>query len=349
MVTFNVDVSAAPPDGWALLMGRAAMAFGDPGAALRLAPEVAGVLPLPGSGRTRVLWEGLADLGSVDLTVARTLEPHLDAMAILDQAAGTSQPPPVTPPGSTWGVFAAEGPGARLEAHGPSDEPQLRGRKPWCSLAGVLSHALVSAWTGADQRQLFAVDLRHPGVRHVEAPWVARGLSAVTSGAIDFDGVPAHPVGPAGWYLERPGFAWGGIGVAAVWWGGAAGLVQTMREAATRRPPDQVGRMLLGQADAALHAAAAVLEQAATAVDAGVLQGGHAWPRTLRVRHVVHEACELSLRAAAHALGPGPLTADEDHARRVSDLEVYLRQHRAQRDAVTIGDGLIDGMGATWG
>ncbi|MEO7589358.1 MAG: acyl-CoA dehydrogenase [Arachnia sp.] len=349
MVTFNVDAPASCPDGWADWLGRAVEAAGDPAAALQLAPGLAALLPLPGAGRTRALWEALADLGSVDLTVARAVEPHLDAMAILDQAAATPEPPPVAPARSTWGVFAAEGPGARLEAVGPTAAQRLRGRKPWCSLAGILSHALVSAWRTDGQRQLFSVDLRHPGVCPVEAPWVARGLAAVTSGAVDFDDVPAHPVGPPGWYLERPGFAWGGIGVAAIWWGGAATLLRSMTSAAGARAPDQVARMLLGQGDAALHAAAATLEQASYAVDAGALQATQAWPRTVRVRHVVHDACESVLRAAAHALGPGPLTADEDHARRVSDLEVYVRQHKAERDAVTIGDGLLDGMDSTWG
>ena len=44
---------------------------------------------LPGEGATRELWELLATLGAVDLGVARAVEPHLDARAILTQA-GTS-------------------------------------------------------------------------------------------------------------------------------------------------------------------------------------------------------------------------------------------------------------------
>lgn len=348
MVTFDVHSPSRLPRDWDLWRQRAAAAAGDPSAALQLAPGLAAALPLPGSGSTRTLWEALADLGATDLTVARAIEPHLDAMAILDQASETSHPPPSPPPGSAWGVFAAEGPGSPLQASVSSGGLRLQGRKPWCSLAGALTHALVSAWTANGGRQLFAVELHAPGVSLVEAPWVARGLAAVTSGAVDFEDVPAEPVGPEGWYLNRPGFAWGGVGVAAVWWGGAAGLLRAMHAAARIRPPDQVARMLLGQADASLHAAAAALDRAAHAVDAGSLQGPHAWPATVRVRHIVHDAAEAVLRTAAHALGPGPLTSDDDHARRVSDLEVYIRQHKAERDAVTIGDGLLDRMAATW-
>lgn len=347
MVTF--DVESAPvssPPGWDGVLLAAREAAGEPTAALSLAGQVAALLPAPGAGDTIGLWRAMADLGAVDLTVARTIEPHLDAVAILGQAGADGLDVPDTA-GNVWGVYAAEGPAARLVATG-DDVVMLSGRKPWCSLAGLVDSALVTAWTGQGRRRLFAVDLRHPGVQVVDTPWAARGLASVTSVPVDFDDVTAVPVGPEGWYLERPGFAWGGIGVAAIWWGGAAGLLRTMVAAAGHRDPDQVGKMLLGTADAALHAAAAVLGNAASAVDAGGLRGSHAWPAAVRIRHIIHEACELVLRCAAHGLGPGPLTADEEHARRVSDLEVYLRQHKAERDAATIGDGLLAGMGATW-
>ncbi len=52
---------------------------------LRLAPRLAAALPLPGQGRTALLWEALARLAAVDLTLARVVEPHLDAVAILAQ------------------------------------------------------------------------------------------------------------------------------------------------------------------------------------------------------------------------------------------------------------------------
>ena len=347
MVNFNVDAAPLEPlVGWDALLAGAREAAGDPAAALRLANAVAAALPLPGGGDTLRLWQAMAEFGAIDLSVARTLEPHLDAIAILDQARSVD-PLLHMPPGTTWGVFAAEGPQQRLVASG-SNEIHLSGRKPWCSLADHLDMALVTAWTSQGSRRLFAVDLRHQGVHVSEGIWASRGLAGITSVAVDFDDVPATPVGPAGWYLERPGFAWGGIGVAAVWWGGAAGLARSMMAAANLREPDQVARMLLGRADVALHAAAATLEAAARAVDQGHLSSTHAWPETLRVRHIVHDACESVLRAAAHSLGPGPLTGNEDHARRVSDLEVYIRQHKAERDEATIGDGLLAGMAATW-
>ena len=274
------------------------------------------------------------------LPVARTLEPHLDALAILAQAGV-----PVAP--GTWGVFAAEGPGEPLRASPGATSYILDGRKHWCSLAGVLDRGLVSAWVG-EERQLFAVDLGEPGVTAVRGTWVARGLAAVDSGPVDFTNVPATAVGAPGWYLERPGFAWGGIGVAAVWYGGAVGIARRLLVSASGRPPDQVALMHLGAVDAQLHAARCVLEQAAHAVDAGALSGAAGWRAALRVREVVALAAEDVLRRAGHGLGPGPLASDEEHARRVADLELYLRQWHAERDQAALGRTVVDGVPTAW-
>ena len=57
----------------------------------------------------------------------------------------------------------------------------------------------------------------------------------------------------------------------------------------------------------------------------------------LRVRQVVADSAETVLAAVDHALGPAPLTSEEEHAGRVADLRVYLRQHHAERDTAALG------------
>ncbi|MCW2775533.1 MAG: Acyl-CoA dehydrogenase/oxidase domain protein, partial [Nocardioides sp.] len=49
------------------------------------------------------------------------------------------------------------------------------------------------------------------------------------------------------------------------------------------------------------------------------------------------DAAETVLLAADHALGPAPLTTEDEHAGRVADLRVYLRQHHADRDTAALG------------
>ncbi|MBD3945111.1 acyl-CoA dehydrogenase family protein [Nocardioides ganghwensis] len=322
------------------LGARARTAAGDVRGALALARDHVGWLPHPGTGRTAHLWSALATVAAADLTVARVLEPHLDAVAILAQADEQAD-------AGTWGVFAAEGPGEPLRATPAGSSYVLDGRKHWCSLAGHLDHALVSAWVGADRR-LFAVDLHHPGVTPVAGTWVARGLSSVDSGPVDMTTVEARPIGPTGWYLDRPGFAWGAIGVAAVWFGGAVGVARRMVAASASREPDQVALVHLGAVDARLHAARSVLQQAASALDAGDLTGADGWRAALRVRDVVADTCEEVVRRAAHGLGPAPLATDEDHARRVADLDLYLRQWHAERDQAGLGRLLLDDPVSSW-
>ncbi len=206
-------------------------------------------------------------------------------------------------------------------------------------MAGHLSHALVTAWLDDERRGMFAVELGAAGVRVDAEQWHPAGLARVTTATVTMTDVPAVPVGGPGWYLERAGFAWGGIGVAAVWYGGAVGLLRRMLAAAGRREPDQVALVHLGAADADLAAAGAVLRASAEAIDAGDV----AEPALLaaRTRQVVADAAERVLTRAGHALGPGPLATEPEHVRRVADLTLYLRQHHAERDQAALGRMLV--------
>lgn len=306
----------------------------DVDATLSWAREVGRDAPQPGVD-TQALFELLAATAE-DVGAARVLEPHLDALAILQQAGMTS------PADATWGVFAAEARGVRLAATRDADGWMLTGTKPWCSLAASVSHALVTAWLDDTRTALFAVPLRDPTVTPHAGPWVSRGLAQVVSAPVDFDGTRATAVGEPGWYAGRPGFAWGAVGVAAVWWGGAVPLVRALAAAARRPNADQLAAVLLGEADAAMWGARGTLREAARAIDDGV-DGAEATLLAERVRAVVVTAVERVLALTDSALGPAPLVVDEAHARRVADLRVYVRQHHGGRDLARLGRLIADG------
>lgn len=293
------------------------------------------------------LFRLLATLGATDLTAARAAEPHLDAVAILGQAGDPDLGTVGADGRSTFGVYAARAPGAVLTATGSDrDGWTLSGTKAWCSLAQRVSHALVTVDEG-ERPGLYAVPLRHDGVRHDVGTWVSRGLAEVTTGSIVLDAVPAVPVGDPGWYLTRPGFGWGGIGVAAVWFGAARALADRLTAAAGRRPPDQVALVHLGTADRDLHTALVVLRAAADEIRGGRADGPDGALLAARVRAVVADTCERVLTTVGHALGPAPLTHDDEHARRVADLTVYVRQHHAERDLAALGGLVLDDGSAT--
>jgi alkylation response protein AidB-like acyl-CoA dehydrogenase len=353
----------------------------------------------PGQGCTAELWSLLSTLAAADLGVARAVEPHLDALAILDQAGPGTLPdglldddrpgdnwpgdnwpgdnrPGDKPDRSAWGVFAAEGPAATLAATPISTATaerapggvgrrragwRLDGDKPWCSLGTLLDAALITAMLPENGASgLFAVDLRGPGVRPMEGEWVSRGLQEIRSTGLRFDDVPAVRVGPPGWYLERPGFWWGGIGVAACWYGGAVGIAGRVFASAIRRPDDPLVALHLGRIDERLFAARACLDRASELVDAsGTRTHGGRDPESdaeraagrrlaRRTRAVVARAAEEILEIAAHALGPGPLVAEPEHAKREADLRIYLRQQHAERDSLALGRDLIRGGEAPW-
>ncbi len=316
------------------LIRRAETSAEDVDAGLALAAEFGDRLPRPGGGSTLQRWEILAELGRRELTPTRILEAHTDALAILGEAGMPAEP-------GTWGVFAAESPGVRLDAEQDVDGWTVSGTKPWCSLGDRLDHALVTAHVGGD-RQLFAVRLSAPGV-HPERPdvWVARGLRTVTSGPVHFDRTPAVPIGEPGWYLRRSGFAWGGIGVAAAWFGAATGLRDRLRRQLDAHDGDPLLQMHLGSVDAGLHAARCTLEAAAAQIDSGRADGVAGVLLALRVRAVVADTVERTLRSTGHALGPAPLAFDAAYARRVADLEIYVRQHHGERDLAALGAELV--------
>jgi hypothetical protein len=164
----------------------------------------------------------------------------------------------------------------------------------------------------------------------------------VSTVSVHFADTAATAVGPVGWYLTRAGFDWGGIGVAACWNGGAQGLATTLRNEVSARGHGAIlGQMHVGAVDSALHGARTALADAATQVDSGMAHGREGAVLALRVRSIVADAVEVTLRHVAHALGPAPLGFDPEHSRRVADLGLYVRQHHAERDLAALGARLL--------
>ncbi|MGY2438372.1 acyl-CoA dehydrogenase [Pseudomonas sp. SDO52101_S400] len=285
-------------------------------------------LPLPGSGRTLERWQRLSEVGGHDLGLCKLYEGHTDALAIIKQLGGSPTP------GSTWGMWAAEPPQARVRISRSGQLVRLNGRKAWCSGAAVLSHALLTAWGEDDRQQLVAVALDQPGVRVTDQGWQAVGMAATGSVEVLFDEVEAQAIGDPGDYLQRPGFWHGGIGIAACWYGAAREIGERLRQQCARREEPHA-LASLGAVDSALHAAAQVLRVSAMVIDSD--PGADAELLARRVRAMVEHAAEQVIRETGRALGAGPFCKDPHFARLVADLPVYLRQSHAERDLAALG------------
>jgi hypothetical protein len=292
-------------------------------------------LPLPGSGRTLLRWRTLADLCEVDVVAGRLAEAHTDAVAILAELRG-----PQARPGQLWGVWAAEAPGATVNAHLDDDVVSLSGTKAWCSGAGLCSHALVTATTAAGTRGLYAVDLHGPGVHALPSNWRNAGMADSDTRPVQFSGAPATPVGGEGDYLRRPGFWHGAAGVAACWLGAARGVAAPLYRAVAdkdaRGGADPHAAAHLGAVDAALAAADALLAGTAEQID-NAPHNDRGEVAARRLRAVVESAVDETIARTARALGPAPLALDAAHARRVADLTMYVRQSHAEKDLAALG------------
>jgi alkylation response protein AidB-like acyl-CoA dehydrogenase len=288
-------------------------------------------VPLPGSGGTALRLGALQSLAEEDLAVARLVEGHVDALAVLAELGG-----PAARPGERWAVWAAEPPGSGLRAVRDGDGWRLDGTKKYCSGAHSCTHALVTADTD-DGKRLFAAVTATDACRPVPDTWPALGMAGSDSPDVEFRAVPATAVGAVGAYVDRPGFQHGGVGVAACWYGGAVAVARTLRRAA-ERGPDPHRDAHLGAVDVLLSAAAAVLGEAAAEIDADPADTSDgARVRTLRVRAFVESVCAEVLTRVGRATGAGPLCHDARHARNAADLAVYIRQHHAERDLAELG------------
>ncbi|HJQ01970.1 MAG TPA: hypothetical protein VJ851_10235 [Jatrophihabitans sp.] len=290
----------------------------------------AGNLPRPGGGNTLGRWRALAAVAAEDLALVKLFEGHADALAIIGELAG-----PAPAPGSTWATWAAEPPSARVLLRQARGTARLSGRKAWCSGAGAVSDAVLTAWDEHGRQCLAMVRLDQVGVRITAEGWHAVGMGRVDSGDVLFDDVPATMLGRPGDYLNRPGFWHGGAGIAACWYGGLVPLAEELaRRVAGGEDPHASAH--LGAVDAALGGARAALRAAARWIDDNPQRDAEAL--ALRVRGIVEEAVAAVLHHAGRALGAGPLCRDPALAQRFADLPVFVRQSHAERDLAVLGD-----------
>lgn len=287
-------------------------------------------LPMPGCGATLDRWRALAEIGALDLSLAKLYEGHTDAAAILAELRGRTAD-------GLWAVWAAEDPRFRLVYREDGQSGQLVGQKAWCSGASVVDHALITAWTEANKPILVQAKLDHTGVTLQSDGWKAVGMAASECAVVTFDGVPASPVGLAGDYAARPGFWQGAAGIAAVWYGAACAIASTLA-ASPLVERDSHAAAHLGAVDAVVRGSRALLVETAAWIDAH--PQADAFAAALRVRANVESAASEVMVRTGRALGAAPLCALAAHAQRCADLPVFLRQSHAERDGALLGRSL---------
>jgi hypothetical protein len=287
---------------------------------------VASPPPLPGDGQTAKRHRFLFEIGRRNLSLARLAEAHWDAVAILAEAGCEAVP------NAIYGVWAAEIPGRSLQLSGET----LSGKKPFCSGAGLIDRALVTV--SEPEQWLIDIDLHQPNLDFDHSDWHTQAFSATNTSVVTFNEFQVSSrdfVGPAGFYLCRPGFWHGACGPAACWAGGAAGIVDW---AAKQTRNDSHTLAHFGAMRSSLWAMEALLDAAGAEIDHNPTDNLAAHVRALCLRHLVEVHATDILRRLGRAYGPHPLAFDEAVSIRYQELDLYLRQSHAERDLQILGE-----------
>ncbi|GAB3239228.1 acyl-CoA dehydrogenase family protein [Kineosporia babensis] len=285
------------------------------------------------------LWQTLAALGRADLCVARLTEGHIDAVRILREAGRE----PVAE--AIYGVWASASGGTGLRATADEQGWRVEGTMRFCSGAWFLDRALTVVAT--DQGKLLVdIDVQDPALTRLDDTWPALGMDASRSVDIevrDLKVPAAAAVGEPGFYLDRPGFALGGAGVAAVWLGGAHGVLNAVLATTHPERASAHQRAHLGAMATAIAAADALLTQLGH--EAGQARETDEDPTATDMtaaRTAVEQAVNEVLARAPRVTGPNGLCRNGEIAHRLADLEIYVRQHHAEADYELLGTHLLE-------
>ena len=262
------------------------------------------------------LVEALAELGRVDLALARLVEGHADAMRILDQA-GTA------PLDGVYGVWASRSAGTGVRATQQEDGWRLSGELRFASGIDIVDRALLPGWV--DDAHHLLLDIPADAVDADRETWQTAAMDASRSFTVRADLVADRVVGPLDFYLARPGFLVGGLEVAAVWAGGAASVLDQVVEGLRRFEPSAHQLRRLGVMEQAVWLARTAVD--ATAVRLPELDVDALARETAAARTAVVTCCEQVVDEAERIVGPGGMSGDARLARTLADLAIFVRQH----------------------
>jgi alkylation response protein AidB-like acyl-CoA dehydrogenase len=288
----------------------------------------------------------LVSLGRTDIAFGRLAEGHIDALRILQQAGAT----PVA--GCLYGVWASRSQGAGLTVVREMDSFLLSGTLPFASGVGLIDRALVTAtvepafrrFDEGGQHQQLLLDVAVCDWVPDQDSWQTAAMAASRSftTSVRDRPVPSYAqIGPADFYLQRRGFFPGGIGVAAVWVGAAARVGDLLVDYLSSRGADlgPVKRVGLGRIRTELAGAHAILGQGMRQLADGAAAELSTWSieelheLATEVRACVGASVRRTLDIARELAGPDGLAHFPGLADAIADLDLYVRQQPADRDA----------------
>lgn len=291
-------------------------------------------------------WADLVDrliaLGRTDVPLSRLAEGHLDALRICDQAGA------MVVPNALYGVWASRSQASGVRAFRRGNQLVLDGTIRFASGAGIIDRALVPVW--CDDGSHLLVDLDATTLPIDRTGWMTGAMQVSQSHAVAVEDRPVaadDQVGADNFYLSRPQFFPGGVGVAAVWVGNAARVVDALRGWLGPGPSGPAKDLRLGRIRTGLAVGAALVRSAGTRLDDLLPLGASidASPAEQRLMHELATEARAGVGDAVGRLlgevrcvaGPAGLAYDAALTHAVDDLALYVLQQNADGDQAFLG------------
>lgn len=267
-------------------------------------------------------WAFMRLLGEASVALARLTEGHVNALRLIcrygaaDRIEAAAQ---AAAQGELHAIWVTDGEHPLAVRDG-----RLSGGKAFCSGAGQVGHALVTAVDESGLTRMFVVNVAGVPARR---PRRMTGVRGAATADVSLDGIEANaPLGEAGDYLRQPEFsagAWRGSAIAS---GALDALVgETIAALIARdrhRAPHQaarIGRLLIARDTARLWSARAA--DAADGSDAGEVVA------TVNLARIaVEQACLEAIVLVQRGIGLAAFAEGARIERLLRDLATYLRQ-----------------------
>jgi alkylation response protein AidB-like acyl-CoA dehydrogenase len=273
-------------------------------------------------------------LGKASLPIARLYEAHVNALQLINRYGTSASADNAARDATAGHIFAlwVTDPQVPLVLTRNGVGFVLKGGKAFCSGAGVVTRALITAATDSGTRML--VVALEPGTSVLPSSIKLGGMRAAITGSIDFSGRVVEQralLGEVGDYLREPIFSAGAWRGSACALGGLSALVDLHRDELLRRQRDadplqrsRFGSVLVAKETARLWVREAALR--------GCLEDGPTEEIVAYInlaRLAVEGACLDAMRLTQRSLGLGAFIAGSQAELLCRDLATYLRQPAA--------------------
>lgn len=309
-------------------------ALNDEGCFKAVLPEEFGGGAMSFGKNTFQLLKLLRAVGSIDLSLGRIFEGHVNAIFLLDHFGSTAQKQTYFHEAASGGIFGVWNTDAHQDPVGltkTSSGYSLSGKKIFCSGGLRIQRPLITSYAQGSPQMIIIhrenIDERAEDV----ASWNPMGMRSSRSTTIDFTGYDLGDdqfLGKPGDYQQQPYFSAGAIRFAAVQLGGAEALAQSAitHLTALNRQRDPVQQRRIGEITILLESGRNWMQRTADVMGSDRFSAADKINHANMVRTAVLDICTEVMRLSERAVGLQGMMQGHTMEKIFRDLTTYLKQ-----------------------